>query len=769
MSFWPLRPRQPFIGLAIAAVLGIVAADHWEMPPGWAFALTAMGVLLVLLRPAVVTCWLLCSFVFFEVHTIRHYGSETRQFARFLDAGPRVVQVTGIVWNEPEKAGEKARLMTARLVLKTESLLISGERFSAPMLLSVDWAGAMPAYGDRVTLVGSATNLDERRNPGQFDFAGHQQRRGIHSVVRARFASDCRIEAHGQGVRLQALAYRASHWIQRQLQVGIDPPTPEISDLIASMVLGMRGETPEDLKELFQRTGTMHLFAVSGLNVAMLAGIILAILRPFAIRRAAAVVVIIPILAAYALVTGLTPSCVRATIMIALVLFGHVVDRRPLPMNSLGAAAFLILAWDTEQLFLLGFQFSFVLVVTIVWLAGSIERRLRRIGHPDEFLPRDLWSPPQRVRVFWMGKLALAMGVTISAWIGSLLFTAGHFHLFSPSTVLANLIAVPLAFGVLTLGLASVMVAPVWALGLKLFNNANWFLAKGLITSLGCIAQIPGSYIYVEKPRLAPKPDCEFTVFDLGDGGAAFVRAEGRDWLFDCGGENDYARILLPYLRSRGVNHLDGLLFTHGDARHLGAAWNVIDEFHPRALVDSVLKTPVGKRPLLHRDLNARGIPKGLYERGDFIHLGSGTTVRVLYPPAGLKRSVADDMVLVLQLDAGGRRALFMSDSGFSTERWLLENETDLRSDVLIKGHHVKDISGTPDFVARVEPQVIICGALNYGDPPAKLDPWVSQMAARGIAVFRQDRVGAVQVDMRADSVDVRSYLGGQTFRIRAR
>jgi len=194
----------------------------------------------------------------------------------------------------------------------------------------------------------------------------------------------------------------------------------------------------------------------------------------------------------------------------------------------------------------------------------------------------------------------------------------------------------------------------------------------------------------------------------------------------------------------------------------------VFDDFHPRLLADSTLKS-LGKRLLLHREFNTRGIPKGLYERGDFIHFGSKAKMRVLYPPAGLKRSMADDMVLVLQLDVAGRRALFMSDSGFSTERWLLENEPDLRSDILVKGHHSKDVSGIPDFLARVQPQVVICGALNYGDSPAKLDRWVSDVASRGITVFRQDRAGAVQVEIRDDEIDLRSYLGGQTFRIRAR
>jgi ComEC/Rec2-related protein len=768
MSFWSPQPRQPFIGLALAAVFGIGAAEHWETPPVWAFGFTALGVLAVLLRPGTLTCWLLCGLSFFELHTIRHYGNEARQLAKILATGPRVVRATGIVWNEPEKPATASRTITAHFVLKAEKLAIAGQQLPADLLLNVAWAGAMPGYGDRVTLTGSAANLEEKRNPGQFDFSGYQRRRGVHSEIRTRYAIDCRIESQGHGQPAQDLAFRTSRWIQRQLRLDLEG-SPEISDLIASMVLGLRGETPEDMKALFQRTGTMHLFAVSGLNVAMLAAIVLAVLRPFAVRRSAAVFVIIPILAGYALVTGLTPSCVRATIMVTLVLLGHVFDRRPLALNSLGAAAFFILAWDPEQIFLPGFQFSFVLVVTIVWLAGKIQRRIERFGQPDAFLPRELWNGPQRAGVFCVGKLAIALGVTLSAWLGSLLFTVGYFHLFSPSAIFANLVAVPLAFVVLVLGLASILSALVWQTGVILCNNANWFCAKLLLKVLNIFALIPGSYVYIETPRWAPVPVCELTVFDLGDGGATFLRAGGHDWLLDCGGGGDYDRILLPYLRSRGVNRLDGLLLTHGDSRHIGGGLATINDFQPRLLADSVLKDRSPTRRNLHETLNQRGFPKGLYERGDFIRVGEQATLRVLYPPAGLRRSVADDMALVVQLETGGQRVLFMSDSGFTTERWLLENETDLRSDLLIKGQHVKDFSGTPDFLAEVQPQAVICSALPFGEPREKLDPWERQTVARGIPVFRQDSTGAVQVEIRPGGFELRGYLNGQTFRSRAR
>jgi beta-lactamase superfamily II metal-dependent hydrolase len=143
--------------------------------------------------------------------------------------------------------------------------------------------------------------------------------------------------------------------------------------------------------------------------------------------------------------------------------------------------------------------------------------------------------------------------------------------------------------------------------------------------------------------------------------------------------------------------------------------------------------------------------------------------VRVLYPPIGLKRSTAADMALVLQLECAGTRVLLMSDTGFFTEQWLLENEPDLRSDIVIKGQHTRDPSGTADFLARVAPQAVICSALSYGQPVEQLDTWEKDTTAAGIAVFRQDKAGAVRVLIRDRSFEVRGYLNDQTLRSRTR
>jgi competence protein ComEC len=768
MSFLELRPRQPFIGLVVAAILGIFVADRWPAPLLPLIVALALGAVLLWWRPRMVGCWAFVGLSFFVLHVLRFHGSTARALAGELAAGPRVVHATGIVWNEPEKPKFWARDVSCFFRLKLESIDLPGAS-AEDMKINVSWAGAIPRYGDRVTFTGSARNLEAGRNPGQFDFTQHLAREGIYSEIVVGFPQDGTVVSSGHGARAQAFAFAAQHWIQRQLEIDLND-APELTALIESMVLGLRGDTPEDAREMFQRTGTMHLFAVSGLNVAMLAFIILSILKGLRFSSTAAVIVTIPMLAFYALVTGLPASCVRATIMCSLILLAPVFDRRAVAFNSVCAAAFLILAWDTNQLFVPGFQFSFVLVLTIIVLARRIERRLSPFGVPDVFLPRALWSRWQSARAAAWQFCAGTLGVTLAAWFGSLIFTAGYFHLFSPAGILANLVAVPIAFAMLALGVTTLLLAPVWTLGAAWVNHTNWLAAKALLAVIQAFAALPGGHLYVEVPSLRAAPACEITVLDLRDGSAIHLRSGGRDWLLDCGGAFDYGRTVLPYLRSRGVNRLDGLLLTHGDAHHIGGAFAALDDFHPRVIVDSALHDRSTTRAALHRELAERRLGKAIYARGDRLEFDPDASLRILYPPSGIKRQTSDDKAFVVQLESAGSRVLFMSDSGFSTEQWLLENESDLHSDVVVKGQHAHDFSGTAEFLARVAPQAVICSQLEPRARTEALDAWEKSIAPRGIAIFRQDRAGAVRIELRAGGeFEIRAFLSGQTLRSRAR
>jgi ComEC/Rec2-related protein len=752
-----MRSRLPFLGLALAAVAGVFVADRCALPlPAlWgAFAATA---LLSLLVPRTWLC-LLCAFTAFAtVHTLAFKQSPWRELERSLAAGPRLVSISGIVWSEPEPLPYFSPQQTGTFRLRTED---GG-------LVLVKWAGRLPSYGDRVTIEGQLQGLEAPRNPGQLDYAGLLQRRGIFAQIDAKFPPDCRITGHGAGNSLVALSLRTSHWIGEQLKLDLDD-SPEIASLITSMVLGLRGETPAEVKDMFRTTGTLHLFAVSGLNIAMLAIIASYVLKPLGLGRRTVAAITIPILLFYALVTGLSASCVRAAIMGSLVLLGLLLERPAVVYNSLAAAAALILAWDTNQLFVPGFQFSFVLVFVIVFAANRISGWLEKFGQPDAFLPQPLWSWRQQMTAFGAKVAAGSIGVTLAAWVGSLVFMAGYFHIISPAGIVANLVAIPLAFGVLALGLATLVTAPLVKPVAIIFSNANWLCAKALLASVKMFSLLPGGHVYVELPKTLHSPGCEVEVLDMADGGAVHLRSGRANWLVDSGAGWRYENTTLPYLRSRGVNRLDAFLATHGDSNHIGAATTLFDDFTPRLVLESTVKDRSASRRKLHTELNERRRGLAFARRGDSFTLGQAR-IEVLFPPTGWQQNLADDKAIVLRVECEGRRILLMSDSGFAAENWLVHHEPDLRADVLVKGHHERDVSGTPDFIEHVKPGAVIVGTLNLARDPAEFAAWVHDIEARGIAVFRQDRCGAVTLAIRDGELDLRGFVNDQTFRSRAR
>src|SRR5205823_12019211 len=172
----------------------------------------------------------------------------------------------------------------------------------------------------------------------------------------------------GGGNRILRAAQKSRAWMQATICRGLEN-SPDVTSAINGMVLGLRHQTPEDIEEPFQQTGTLHLFAVAGLHVGIVARLLWILATMARLSRKWATLLIIPALLFYAAVTGLHTSSVRAAVMSAVFLAGFFVERKVFALNSLAAAATLILCWNTNELFSSGFQLSFLVVVAIVLLA----------------------------------------------------------------------------------------------------------------------------------------------------------------------------------------------------------------------------------------------------------------------------------------------------------------------------------------------------------------------------------------------------------------
>ncbi|MDB6078554.1 MAG: hypothetical protein JWO82_2301, partial [Akkermansiaceae bacterium] len=328
----------------------------------------------------------------------------------------------------------------------------SGRGWSAMVISSPDGAsrwwfrgtGAAPAFGETLHATGRFEELPVTRNPGQFDFKDWLFRQGASGVFQSRSPQQ-RVAAPGWIDRLTTgLRQNFSQAITR----GLDPLGPEAA-VIRAMVLG---EIPPDpaITDPFRTSGTLHAFSVSGMHVAMLGAIGWFLLRSAGVPRRAAVVILIAGMTAYVWITGMSPPAIRSLTMATVFLSGFLLRRRGSLANILGFALLAAVLLAGHLIFLAGVQLSFGVVAAIAFWTAYTARPFQWLTAMDPYLPRQLYSRPQRLWLWCRKWLAGTLGVSTAATLGSLPLLIWHFGLVSPVSILAGLMMGPLIFALMS-------------------------------------------------------------------------------------------------------------------------------------------------------------------------------------------------------------------------------------------------------------------------------------------------------------------------------
>jgi len=547
---------------------------------------------------------------------------------------------------------------------------------------------------------------------------------------------------------------------------GVDPgPSPAArlvhGDLVAAMA-GRPAEVPAAEKQLLQRTGTWHLVAVSGMQVALAAAAAWWACRlvtaPMAwLRRrggagwlcaAGAVAAAV----AFTCSAGSPPSAVRATVIVAIGAATRAAGARAGAWEALALALCATLLLDPTAVDNLGFQLSFAAVAGIIAWSSRVTR----------------WVPLDAPRA--LRALAAGLGGTLGATLGTLPVVALHFQSLSPLAALTNLLVGPLLGGCATpCAVVGFALAGAWPrLGDLLLTVADtatdlalqtlqpldvepWHPAVGaggalllVIAALNPRRPLVVAALVVAALGLRwpfPPADGRLVVqfLAIGQGDAALISfPDGRVWAVDTGPS---PTAMLDVLRRQGVLRLDRVVLSHPHPDHYGGLEALLQELH------------VGE---LHVPRAAR--PGGGESEVAFARLlALAPVVRtaaldapavLLHPLAGWTSAARDpvnDESLVLRLDFGARRFLFTGDIERDGEAELLANHAaDLRADVLKVAHHGSRTSSSWPFVTAVNPAiaVISCGEENRFHHP---NP-ETLAHLRGRRVYRTDRDGTVIV-----------------------
>ncbi|MFC1463118.1 ComEC/Rec2 family competence protein [Verrucomicrobiota bacterium] len=284
------------------------------------------------------------------------------------------------------------------------------------------------------------------------------------------------------------------------LSAGIEEH-PDAVALSRALLLGVRGEISKDAKDVFRATGTLHVFAISGLHVGMICLMIRVVLCRFRISRVHWVLFVAPLVVLYTIITGARASAVRACIMAIIYYLAPLLGRKADVASALALAGLLILLVSPAQLLDVGFVFSFVVVAGIITYYPIFERPLRRLWEVD---PLRVQKEHKAISILrgCIRYVCTLTAISCSAWLASAPLTAYYFGRFAPIALVGNLVVIPLVFLIVLAGCLSLLLGScVWVLA-EIFNNANLALIWVLSYTMKAVRGIPFGSMDVAQPPI---------------------------------------------------------------------------------------------------------------------------------------------------------------------------------------------------------------------------------------------------------------------------
>ncbi len=341
--------------------------------------------------------------------------------------------------------------------------------------LSKDSLTNVPDYGDVILFTKQPAKPQEPGNPGEFDYAGYLANRGIFHTVFLKKA-EYGLYAGTDKNKLKVFALNTRERFLRILSE--NKVTGKELSVASALMTGYDELLDDNQRQQFSGAGVIHILCVSGLHVGIIFLMAEFLFGLVGRRRGLQVIkpiVIILLIWTYAVVTGLAPPVMRASLMFSVIIIRNAFQKQASVLNSLAMAAFFLLLFDPLLLFNVGFQLSFIAVSGIV----TLQPLLRKILKPKHPMLRYLWD---------LATVSLAAQIVTAPLI---IF---YFHQFPSYFLFSNLVAVPLAGIIIYTGV--LVISTSWIP--LIAKSASWLLVneiKVLNAFVEYIEQLPGAVI----------------------------------------------------------------------------------------------------------------------------------------------------------------------------------------------------------------------------------------------------------------------------------
>lgn len=805
-----VSPRRRSLWAVAALGAGYLAARTWQdsasdggwpaVPMATAWFAVCCGVLIAALltqgRRCRVLLWIAVAILAGGWYTTRLGPGPPERIDVLLAPalelpGPAIASIHGVATELPQRIEPRVGLLGsfARMPsiwvfeLRTTTVEINHGRMpttgTVRVAIPADAAGETPNIepGDILRVTGEFRLFDPPANPGQPNRAMLALQDGV--VGRIFTSSEALIEHAGDSLSAPSAFHKFITWARLRAARALDLRS-DVSNaqdnmgraLLAAMLLGAREHGLDDVDAAFRRVGLVHLVAISGFNLSLLALAASFALRVTGERGRLESLGVAALIAFYLLIVPAESPVLRAGIAVLVFLLTDAMGRRYDRLTLLGWVAFALLLWRPLDFWSLGFQLSFGIVAVLLWQGRRVHDRMFGVplrGVVSVNVPigehPGLVLKCSRKAVRWgREKVTRAVSASLLAWGAAAPVILVHTGVVSPWAPLTGLIALPFAGATLIIGYLALVIGFVWpAAGAFVGHGAVWS-AELLASMVLVFDRVPAAS--VSSPRISSlwglvavgvvlfwfargrwrsawawamtavvavwfvgetrintslRSDATLRVdtFAVGDGTCHLIRAGDDALLWDCGSSQAGLglRELPRAVRAVGGWRVRTALVTHANLDHFLCLPDMVEPLGiqellvTRALLDAAASKPESASAAMLREMKRQGVSVREIAAGASLPLGAATC-EFLAPVASVAYADANDSSIVgrvtIPTTAGDRVVLMTGDIGPFTIGDLQRRFPALRADILELPHHGSAKPEAIAMVADLDPHVVM-------------------------------------------------------------
>jgi len=477
--------RMPFVFLSIGMVIGILLGNYLEFHISKTLNLIFLLAILFAYNK-----WKYSHLIVITISVligISQFHHSNGQFSKYLNQQSETnnvkVQFKGtIITIEEFSSGDRITLENIELKYEKIKYAQNFKYIVYPKGIRLDNV----SIGDTLIGTGKYQLFKEKRNPGQFDSKKYYNNKYVTGRIYSN--NDLKIRKNDNFIfKKTGEKFRSN--LQDKITQYSDSKT---SALLSALILGYRNEIDHELRESFANVGVVHVFAVSGLHVGYVLLILIVIVKLLRIPWGWNKIIIIFGLIVFSMISGGRPSVIRASLMAGLYVLAPLFNRRPNSWNLIAVAAFIILFFNPNALFDLGFQLSFTAVMSIVFFYSLITKNLS-----ERIRPKNVQNT--FIRFVWTLFL-----VSLSAQLGTIPVVAYYFGRIPIIAIVANIFVIPLIGLFVALGFVKLLF--FWMSPLSYFTEQVVWLTKEIVHGI--------IYIFNQVP-FASIPTPQFSLIDL--------------------------------------------------------------------------------------------------------------------------------------------------------------------------------------------------------------------------------------------------------------